>query len=321
MRRMIMAGAAVAALLTMTPATGGTVASGAPSPATGAENCRQEASGAKLRPGSQAKDPNSLTAAQVRAMQRALTARLKELPRSQRGGSSPGSIEVPVVWQVIRTSAGTGGVSADRIAEQLRVMNRGFRGATAPNAANTPFRFETRNIVRTDNSVYHEWDDADDRVAKRELRRGGKATLNVYVVNSIVIGGQPGVLGYATFPNDYRRNPDRDGVVVIRGSFPGGDANPYNKGDTLTHEVGHWIGLFHTFQNGCGSRGDRVDDTPAQDDGDNIFSCNKNLDTCPAKRGKDPVTNFMSYGTDKCLEKFTPGQSNRMDKQWRAFRA
>ena len=65
-------------------------------------------------------------------------------------------------------------------------------------------------------------------------------------------------------------------MVVLNASLPGGNAVPYNKGDTLTHEAGHWPGLFHTFQGSCAAPNDHVADTPAQFAGKNIFDC----DTC-----------------------------------------
>jgi hypothetical protein len=111
-----------------------------------------------------------------------------------------------------------------------------------------------------------------------------------------------------------------DGLVVLNDSLPGGSAAPYNEGDTATHEIGHWLGLFHTFENGCTAPGDEVDDTPYQADGDNIFFCDETLDTCP-QPGTDPVHNFMSYGDDPCLDMFTQGQAQRMIQTWLAYRA
>ena len=94
---------------------------------------------------------------------------------------------------------------------------------------------------------------------------------------------------------------------------------PYNQGDTATHEVGHWLGLLHTFENGCVQPGDAVEDTPYQANGLNIFECDESLDTC-AQPGTDPVHNFMNYSNDLCLDRFTPGQSRRMTDTWLAFR-
>ena len=108
--------------------------------------------------------------------------------------------------------------------------------------------------------------------------------------------------------------------MLLNESLPGGSAAPYNRGDTATHEIGHWLGLYHTFENSCAKPGDRVADTPRQFDGRNVYKCNEALNTCPAL-GRDPVHNFMSYGTDLCLNMFTTGQVNRMVAVWKAFRA
>ena len=140
---------------------------------------------------------------------------------------------------------------------------------------------------------------------KRALHVGDATHLNIYTV-----GPNFQLLGFATFPVDFQHSPKLDGVVVLNGSLPGGDADfgpgaVYNEGDTVTHEVGHWLNLYHTFQGGCGPLNDLVTDTPRQLDGPNVFKCNQALDTCKKDLGRDPVHNFMNYTDDPCMDLFT----------------
>ena len=200
--------------------------------------------------------------------------------------------------------------------DQIRVLNRGYSGRSSSSAVDTPFRFSL--AAPADFTVDSAWStmkygSTAETEAKTALRVGGSDTLNIYAAN---IGG--GLLGWATFPQKYARNPINDGVVLLADSMPGGKAAPYNRGDTGTHEVGHWLGLYHTFQGGCTKSNDLVADTPAESKPG--YGCPKGRDSCRAD-GVDPIHNFMDYSDDTCMDRFTAGQSERLSSQWATYRA
>lgn len=216
-----------------------------------------------------------------------------------------GTVTVRVWWHVIRTGVGNAtDISLAKINASIAVLNNAYSNATG--GFNTPFRFVLAGVTRTTNSSWFNMcmGSTAETNAKSALHVGNARTLNIYSA------GACGLLGWATFPQNYASAPSKDGVVVHYGSVPGGSAAPYNLGDTATHEVGHWLGLYHTFQGACTTKNDLVADTAAEQSA--AFGCPVGRNTCSAA-GVDPITNFMDYTDDSCMFQFTAGQSARMD--------
>jgi hypothetical protein len=204
-----------------------------------------------------------------------------------------------------------GNIPARWIRNQMTVLNRSYSGATG--GAETGFRFELAGVTRTTNTKWFQvFATGQDKAMKSALKVGGLETLNIYTAN---LGHN--LLGWAYLAQDAEKVGALDGVVVHYQSLPGGNFEIYSEGDTATHEVGHWLDLFHTFDGGC-KRGDHVDDTAPE--ASPAFFCPEGRDTC-AGGGPDPITNFMDYSQDSCMFEFTAGQAVRMQQAWVAFRA
>jgi hypothetical protein len=239
---------------------------------------------------------------------------------AQAAGST---VTVPVAFHVIRKNATLAGgdVPKSQIVDQVAVLNAAYAG--------TGFRFVLDHVTRTTQPQWFNLIPAngDDRrlfrgsgkevKMKQELHEGGAETLNIYTAAL----GQF-LLGWAYLPSDFM--PENgglprfyDGVVLDYRSLPGGSLTIYNEGDTGTHEVGHWLGLLHTFDGGCTAPGDFVEDTPFE--ATPSFECEVGRDTCP-QPGTDPITNFMDYTPDACMNEFTDGQAARMRESWTAYR-
>ena len=258
-----------------------------PSPASSREHCAT-------------KDLDETSAGQIQSS-------LDQFNRNRGQVRKSGSVTIPVYYHVINKGKGiaNGDVPMSMLRAQIDVLNQSFSGATG--GANTPYRFVLAGVDRTTNVSWFNAGPgtAAEREMKSALHVGNAAVLNFYT-NS---GG--GYLGWATFPFSYAGDPLMDGIVCLYASLPGGSEVPYNEGDTGPHEVGHWLGLFHTFQGGCGAvYNDFVADTPAERSP--AFRCPEGRDSCPAP-GVDPIENFMDYTDDACMHKFTDGQSARME--------
>lgn len=266
------------------------------------------------RGAARARDPHDVTTAQAKAMEAQLVKALaaKGLSRSASGEArKPGGggaftpVTVDVYWHTI-TDGSKGVLSASEIAGQVSVLNSAYSG--------TGFSFALKGTTTTNNASWYNGLDhgsSAERNMKSALRQGDNGDLNIYTANLA-----DDLLGWATFPT--KRATSMDGVVILDESLPGGTASPYNQGDTATHEVGHWLNLYHTFQGGCSdTAGDYVTDTPAE--ASPASGCPTGRDTCTLP-GLDPIKNFMDYTADSCMDHFTPGQRIRMQNAWVAFR-
>jgi len=187
-----------------------------------------------------------------------------------------------------------------QIQAQINILNKDYNG--------TGLSFKLQNVTRTLNAGWFNRvapETTQQTAMKNALRNGTSSTLNLYTVGFASGDGQ-GLLGYATFPSDYESNPMDDGVVVAYSTLPGGLMTGFNLGRTLTHEIGHWVGLYHTFQGGCSGSGDFVSDTPAE--ASSASGCPASRDTCPGQGLDRKSTPHISTPELTRLSPFAPSR-------------
>ena len=228
--------------------------------------------------------------------------------KNKRDSSASTKINVKTYFHVVTTKALTGSISRSMVANQFGELQSAY--------ANSSISFTLVNVTYTANDTWAT-DSADDEM-KAALRQGTYADLNIYYQTNLSSSpntpGATQLLGYCTLPANVTYQPcpscaikefsastyHGDGCNVLAGSMPGGTVTGYNLGKTSVHEVGHWFGLLHTFQdNTCngGDAGDYIDDTPQESV--STDGCPVGKDSCPQAKGLDPVNNFMDYSTDR----------------------
>ncbi|MGH3381598.1 MAG: zinc metalloprotease [Actinoallomurus sp.] len=286
-------------------------------PATRAMACLRHASAAASVPGSgRPRDPDGLSPSRVRSMLRDFTDTLRrryavsderQLESSRR---LAGRLVVPVRFHVITDGLGHGRLTPAVVAAQLRSLNAAYGGTTGGADTGVSFSLVSTDVVRNAQWFTRPHDYQAQMLGG--LSGGGPGTLNLFTAS---VGSE--VLGFSSFPQWYHLRPTTDGVVVDYRSVPGGSFEHFNRGYTAVHEIGHWLGLFHPFENGCQAPGDGVDDTPYE--ALPTLNCPAAKDTCP-QPGTDLVHNFMDYAWDPCMTSFTPGQGLRVRAMWAAYR-
>ena len=211
---------------------------------------------------------------------------------SSRDGERNEMKMVFISWHIIHTQSGVGNYDDDVAYSAVAWLNEAY----APHN----FAFELDTITRTaDDDWFYDWYDVHFQGAQ-QLNIDPFHNINVYTTAI----ANDGVLGFSylapSFPaGDYRHSVNMDYRELAYGN------------DVMTHEVGHHLGLPHTFSSSCGVDGDGLGDTPRHLDSQ-LWSCNENLDSCPNNEGNDPVHNYMTYTNSTCQYEFTINQEDYM---------
>lgn len=317
-RRLLAVGLLTAATGLLAPAAGsGAAVASAPQHRTAAAStgaaCLDRATGtgaaAARGAGGHGPDTRGVSAAEQRRIEARTRTTLSSKSAQRRRAAAASIGAIPVYVHVMLGKNNAGNVTASQITRQIAVLNATYGGRdTSGPGVNTGIGFYLAGTDRYVNATWHR--DKASTTYRTKTRLGGRNALNIWLVDF-------DYLGIATFPWDYARQPGIDGIRVQYSSLPGGSIANYDQGKTATHETGHWLGLYHTFQGGCADPGDEVADTAAQ--ASPSTGCPTGRDSCPAP-GLDPIHNYMDYSYDSCYFTFTAGQDSRMHQMWTAYR-
>jgi PKD repeat protein len=240
---------------------------------------------------------------------------------------------IPVVFHILH-AYGEENISKEQIEDQIRIINEDFqrqnadasntRAIFADRAADFELEFKlarvapdgscTEGITRKYDPVnmIEDFTDRDNEAKTSVAAWDRDKYLNIWIVKEILSNEEGTILGYAQFPG---QRATTDGIVMIHdrvGSI--GSASASDKGRTLTHEIGHWLGLFHPFQSGCFG-GDGVSDTPPVAEASYGCTAGQNINSCTNDSPDEPdmVENYMDYANGACMNAFTNGQLVRVE--------
>ena len=255
-----------------------------------------------------------------------------------------GVITIPVVVHVIHSVAdntiGVGSnISDEQILSQFPVLNQDYRRKIGSNGYNTnalgadveiefclattdPNCNPTNGITRhySTKTTYNPTSDFETGLVKSFSQWPNTDYLNIWVVS---LSG--GYLGYAQFPNytglagldSVSGLPAEDGVLIASKVFGANSGlatkGIYNLGRTVTHEIGHWLGLKHTWGDEiCGT--DYCEDTPSCASSFSGPGCKDIYSNCLTLTGRtrNMIENYLDYSPDACMNIFTRDQKNRM---------